>query len=427
MINFVHTADIHFGVENYGKIDPKTGIHTRLLDFERALNFCIDYTISQKADFWIFAGDAYKTANPSPTQQKLLLRALLRLHAHHIPVIIIVGNHDHPLSFGKANALDLFGNLPIDGFYVVAKPQIIQLQTKSGPVQIVGIPWPTRNTVTISNRFQYSSATEITDQIAKTVGELIAHFATQLNPNLPAVLGGHLTVSSGVFSGSEKRAIYGTDPVLLPSQLGISPFDYVALGHLHRYQDLNTGKHPAIVYAGSIERVDFGERKETKGFCHVTIHDKQNTSHKFIPTPSRPFVQIDVTLEPEAQISTDTTPHTHQTWQILQALKKHALKDAVVKIKYEIPAGEPDTVNLKTVQQACSDAMHIVNIIGVHKPVTRPARTNLKTGSDLPTLLREYLQNKTEYQKRAEQLTELGLQLAQELQEAANENENDAP
>ncbi len=421
MINFIHTADIHFGVENYGKIDPQTGIHTRLLDFERALNFCIDYTIAQNADFFIFTGDAYKTANPSPTQQKLLMRCLLRLHAHHIPVVIIVGNHDHPLTFGKANSLDIFGNLPIDGFHVICKPQIINLKTKNGPVQIVGIPWPTRNTVSISDHQRFKSALEITDHIASLVSQLIAHFATQLDPQIPAVLGGHLTVSSGVFSGSEKRAIYGNDPVLLPSQLGIAPFDYVALGHLHRYQDLNAGQHPAIVYAGSIERVDFGERKEDKGFCHVTICNKQTTSHKFIKTPTRPFIQIDLVLKPADQYDIGTSHYNHQTLQILNELKNHQITGAVIKIKYEIPANETDLVNLKALQLACQSAMHIVSITGIHKPQTRVMRTSMHAGTDLSGMLSHYFNNKAELKNHSHKLVNLALELAQELQDTESD------
>jgi len=80
MIKFIHTADIHFGMENYGKIDPKTGIHSRLLDFQKALNFCIDVALEKEVDFFLFSGDAYKTANPSPTQQRLLSQCFLRLH-----------------------------------------------------------------------------------------------------------------------------------------------------------------------------------------------------------------------------------------------------------------------------------------------------------------------------------------------------------
>ena len=251
MIKFIHTADIHFGMENYGRIDPQTGIHTRLLHFERALNFCIDYAIDNSFDFFLFSGDAYKTAHPTPTQQKLLLQCFLRLYKANIPVIIIVGNHDNPLSFGKAHALEIFGQLPVDGFYVVSKPEIINLKTKNGPINIVGIPWPTKGNIASSNQHLYSSAFELTNYISAAISSIIKKFAAELDPKIPAVLAGHLTVTSGIFSGSEKRAIYGNDPVFLPSQLAIEPFDYVALGHLHRHQNLNINGYPAVVYSGS--------------------------------------------------------------------------------------------------------------------------------------------------------------------------------
>ncbi len=54
MIRFIHTADIHFGMENYGKIDQKQVFIRVFLDFERALNFCIDKAIEQNVDFFSF-------------------------------------------------------------------------------------------------------------------------------------------------------------------------------------------------------------------------------------------------------------------------------------------------------------------------------------------------------------------------------------
>ena len=77
MIRFIHTADFHFGIENYGKIDPTTGIHSRLLDFYAAVQFCVKRAIDENIDFFLFCGDAYKTINPSPTQQKLLCNLML--------------------------------------------------------------------------------------------------------------------------------------------------------------------------------------------------------------------------------------------------------------------------------------------------------------------------------------------------------------
>lgn len=405
MITFIHTADIHFGMENYGRIDPQTGIHTRLLDFANALNFCIDHAITNKADFFLFSGDAYKTAHPSPTQQKMLLQCFLRLYKTNIPVIIVVGNHDNPLSFGKANSLEVFGDMPLDGFHVISQPTTLKLETKNGPVQIVGIPWPTRNTISIADKHLQKPATEITEYISKAVALIIQDHAQKLDPTIPSVLAGHLTVSSGIFSGSEKRAIYGTDPVFMPSQLAIEPFDYVALGHLHRYQNLNPNGYPAVVYSGSIERVDFGERKEEKGFCTVSIPEKNKATHQFIQTPTRPFIQIEVTLQKGQP----------QTEQIITAIKQHSIKDAVLKIIYHLPDEAKDTVDLKEIQRACAAAMYIVGVIPIRKAVTRERRLGAtKVNMNLPELLGAYFDTKTELKAKKDTLIKKAMLLLDE-------------
>src|SRR4030095_1640148 len=365
MIRFIHTADIHFGMENYGKIDAKTGIHTRLLDFEKALNFCIDRAIKENVDFFLFAGDAYKTHNPSQTQQKMLFKCFLRLYSAGIPIVIVIGNHDHPLSFGKAHALDMLGEIPLEGFHVFAKPGTITLQTKNGPINIVGVPWPTRNTIAIANHHLDKSMTQLTEYISKAVAHIIADYAKKIDPTIPAVLASHITVNTGIFSGSEKRAIYGNDPMLMPSQLAIAPFDYVALGHLHRHQNLNSSGYPAVVYSGSIERIDFGERKEEKGFCLVSIPEKGKATYEFIQGPARPFIQIDVTLKSGIP----------QTEQILDAINKHDLQNAIVKIIYQVPAGKKDSVDLKIIQRACEDALDLIGVIPIHSAQAREKRS----------------------------------------------------
>lgn len=405
MITFVHTADIHFGMENYGKIDPETGIHTRLLDFAKALDICIDYAIEKKVSFFLFSGDAYKTAYPSPTQQKLFLERFFKLYAANIPVVIVVGNHDHPLTFGKANALDVFKTLPMDGFHVISKPTSFVLQTKDGPVSIVGIPWPTKNTLSISHDFISYSAEEIGDYISKKVVTVIEHFRAKLDKSIPAVLAGHLTVSNGIFSGSEKRAVYGNDPVVLPSQLAQEPFDYVGLGHLHRYQNLNHNGYPAVVYSGSIERVDFGERKEEKGFCFVTISEKGKCEHEFIQVPTRKFLQIKVELQGE----------TEQTEQILEELNKYQLKDTVIKIIYHVPENCNDIVNIKRIQNACSSAIHLVGIIPVHATTTRTARAIKPLNMSFKDLVDHYFKQKPELNNRLDQIKNKISELEKEI------------
>lgn len=401
MIKVIHTADIHFGMENYGKIDSKTGIHSRLLDFERALNHCIDYALEQKADLFLFSGDAYKTTNPSPTQQKLLMRCLLRLHEAGIPVVIVVGNHDNPLSFGKANSLEIFSEVPLKNFYVIDKPRLIRLETERGPLQIVGIPWPTRNTISINEKHIFQNTEEITSYISQAVTEIIKDFSQKLDPTIPSILAGHLTVSSGIFSGSEKRAIYGNDPTFLPSQLAIEPFDYVALGHLHRYQNLNQHGYPAVVYSGSIERVDFGERKEPKGFCCVNV-GRKNTTHQFIELPTRPFIQI------EAHLSSDPDLHTEE---LSSEIKKHKLEEAVLKILYHIPAGIKDGVDMQKIERLCSNALYIVGIVPIHTHHTREKRIGLKVDMDLQSLLNLYFEEHPELRDKKELLSQKALEI----------------
>lgn len=407
MIRFIHTADIHFGMENYGKIDPTTGIHTRLLDFQKALNTCIDYALQQSVDFFLFSGDAYKTMHPSPTQQKLLVQCFMRLHQAGIPVVIIVGNHDNPLSFGKAHALDIFGALPVEGFHVIAKPTVLQLHTKHGPVNIVGIPWPSRTNIALPAVHAHKTATALTDYISASVSSLIAQFAQELDPHIPAVLAGHLTVASGIFSGSEKRAIYGCDPVFLPSQLALFPFDYVALGHLHRHQNLNPHGYPAVVYAGSIERIDFGERNEPKGFCDVIIEKKGHTTYTFVEVPTRPFIQIEVTLPPQG----------NQTNHLIACIQQHSLEQAIIKIIYIVPANAQDTVDLQAVLHACNTAHHIVSITPVHIKTKREKRTLTHHERDLPTLLTTYFNQKPEWAAAAASLVEKTLALQEEVQD----------
>lgn len=404
MIRFIHTADIHFGVENYGKTDLKTGIHSRLLDFVAAFNTCIDRAISERVDFFLFSGDAYKTTAPSPTQQKLLFGCLLRLYKAGIPVVLIIGNHDNPLSFGKAHALELFDQLPLDGFHVINKPRTITLTTAHGPVNIVGIPWPTRTTLALNNLNYAQTPARFAANMSDAVTAIIKDCAQKLDHTIPAVLAAHLTVSTGILSGSERRAIYGEDPTLLPSQLAIEPFDYVALGHLHRHQNLNKNGIP-VVYSGSIERIDFGERNEEKGFCLVTIERKGVTSYEFITVPTRPFIQIHV----------DLVKDRSQTEMLVQALKKHTLTDAVVKITYQLTEDMNDTVDLKVIHNVCRDAHFVVGVIPLRQAKKREQRALLSVDMNLEQLLTTYFDTKPELAPRKEKLIQEALHLSNEL------------
>lgn len=278
------------------------------------------------------------------------------------------------------------------------------LTTKNGPITIVGVPWPTRNTIAIADKHLDKSNSQLTEYISKAVAHIINDYAKKIDQTIPAVLASHITVSTGIFSGSEKRAIYGNDPMLMPSQLAITPFDYVALGHLHRHQNLNQSGYPAVVYSGSIERIDFGERKEEKGFCLVSIPEKGKATYEFIPVATRPFIQIEITL----------VSGISQTDQIIEAIKKHDLRNAIVKIVYHVPAGKKDLVDLKIIEHACQEALDLIGVIPIHTFETREKRSYaLKVTMGLPELLGNYFATKPELTDKRTDLIEKALILWQ--------------
>lgn len=196
--------------------------------------------------------------------------------------------------------------------------------------------------------------------------------------------------------------------MLMPSQLALKPFDYVALGHLHRHQNLNPNGYPAVVYSGSIERIDFGERKEEKGFCLVSIPEKGKATYTFIPVPTRPFIQIEVAL-------ISGTSGISQTDQIINEIKKHDLKDAIVKIIYHVPMGKKDLVDLKIIEFTCSEALDVIGIIPVHNLQAREKRNcELKITMGLPELLGNYFATKPELTNKRNDLIEKALILWQD-------------
>lgn len=405
---FYHTADLHFGVENYGKIESKTGIHSRLLDFCKNFSFIVDRAIEEQIDFFLLCGDAYKTAHPTPTQQKLLAQQLLRLYSAHIPVVIVVGNHDHPFSFGKAHALDIFSDLPVQGFYVFSKPELKTIKTKSGPIQIVGVPWPLRNHLMTKTEHRFKNNQEIAMYLSEQIALLINQLADQADASLPTILAGHLTVGSGIFSGSEKCAVFGTDPIFSVSQLALPIFDYIALGHLHRHQNLNQSGTP-VVYVGSIERIDFGEKNEEKGFCRVTIAQEENRvcSYEFIKLPCRPMIQITLTID-EAR---------NQTEQILEEIKKYTIDDAIIKIMYHMPQGVKDMVDHAAILKACEKAMAVASVTALHKPAAIQRRAEVTISMDFSTILQRYFDTKELESEQKDRLLKTAHQLYQEISE----------
>ena len=117
-MKILHFSDIHIGVENYGRIDPGTGLSTRLLDFLSTFEELVEFAHEHKVDAVLFAGDAYKSRDPSQSHQREFSKRIARLAVKGIPVFLVVGNHDIPTTSGRATALEIFPTLDLSLIHI---------------------------------------------------------------------------------------------------------------------------------------------------------------------------------------------------------------------------------------------------------------------------------------------------------------------
>jgi exonuclease SbcD len=365
-IRLLHFSDVHIGMENYGKIDQETGISSRVLDFLRRLNEIVEYAEANDADLVIFAGDAFKTSVPNPTYQREFARRIKRL-ARQCPVVLLVGNHDVPAITQRASSIEIFHTLEVDNVIVGRTDKIHLIETKRGPVQVATVPYPVRQRLLGEMVTHGMSLGEVDELLRQQVDLLIRGLAERLDPAVPAVLAGHFGVQ-GARLGSEQNIMLGRDIAVLRGTLADPAWDYVALGHVHSHQDLNAGYHPPVVYSGSIERVDFGEEGEPKGFCWVNLSRGQ-TTYQFVELKARPFVSIRV----------DVRGLPDPTQAIIHEIGRYDVTDAVVRVIITAsPENEP-LIRDRDIEKALDRAAYVAAIL---REIDRQERRRL--GTDHP-------------------------------------------
>ncbi|HCU79898.1 MAG TPA: hypothetical protein DGN60_01895 [Chloroflexi bacterium] len=386
-MRILHFADVHIGVENYGRTDPDTGLSTRLGDFLQTLDELVEYAIDTRVDLALFCGDAYKNRDPNQTHQREFAKRIIRLSSEGIPTFLVVGNHDMPLVTSRASALEIFPTLSVSKVYTGDSITTQVIPTNDGPIQIVSLPWIRRSNFLAREETRGMTQEKLNETIQHKLTELIRIQAESLDPKLPAIFAGHVSVGDAS-TGSEQWMMLGRDHVLLKSAVGLPQFDYVALGHVHKYQQLGT--NPRIVYSGSIQRVDFGEEKDPKGFCIIELDPTAYTGHRlkhfeFHEVDARNFVTIPV------QIRNDDIDPTNT---VLKEIGKYHIEKAIVRVMISVAPELEGHLNSEKIRGALQDAHFVASVT---TEVTSTQRTRLggtySGTTDPRDVLRLYLSN----------------------------------
>lgn len=219
----------------------------------------------------------------------------MQLSQAKIPTLLLIGNHDVSPSIGRAHALQEFKTLQVPFVNVLDKPCLLKQDDLWGlPIQVIAMPWITRSGLMAATGETDSS--EAFSRIEGNMGELIEGWLEEADPSLPIILTAHASIEGAKFGG-ERLVMLGNDLVLSGSLVKNPKFSYVAMGHIHKPQNVNEGFQPPVIYPGSIERVDFGEAKEDRCFVIVEIEKGKDTRVNWIQlNEARKFMDRRTTL-----------------------------------------------------------------------------------------------------------------------------------
>lgn len=331
MLTVLHFADAHIDMANYGRHDPESGLPMRVIDFLRSLDSIVNTAIKDKVDLVIFAGDAYKDRNPAPTFQREWGRRIIRLSKAGIPTILLVGNHDLSPALGRAHAIEEFNTLEVPFIHVINKPTFLRPEDIDGlPVQILALPWISRSGLLAHIGLRAGSSQKVEqvyEELEKLLTELVQGWFEQIDPELPVIFTAHASIQGAVY-GAERTVMLGSDMVLPGSLVRDPRLDYVALGHIHKPQNLNENAHPPVIYPGSIERVDFGEVADDKFFVIAEVDRGETIVEWRQLSDIRPFVDRNLVLESKEDI----------TLQLREALPPpEQLEGVIVRLTIEYP------------------------------------------------------------------------------------------
>ncbi|MGD1874285.1 MAG: exonuclease subunit SbcD [Mastigocoleus sp.] len=416
MVKILHLSDIHMGSGfSHGRMNPETGLNTRLEDFVGTLKKCIDRAIEEPVDMVIFGGDAFPDATPPPYVQEAFASQFRRLVDANIPTVLLVGNHDQH-SQGKGGAsLCIYRTLVVPGFIVGDTLTTHHIQTKNGLVQVITLPWLTRSNLMTRQETQGLSMVEVNEMLTERLRLVLEGEIRRLDKNVPTVLLAHLMADNATL-GAERFLAVGKGFTLPLSLLTRPCFDYVALGHVHRHQNLNKTNNPPVIYPGSIERVDFSEEKEDKGYVIVEL-EPGSAKWEFCTLPVRRFSTIEV------DVSKSKDPQT----AIIKAIEKQEINDAVVRLIYKLRSEQIDLIDTAALHEALSTAHTHTIQPSLLSQLARPRVPELTASSSIDPIeaLKKYLSSREDLQDIVDPMMEAaqklmgedGQELLEELQE----------
>ncbi|MDP2560923.1 exonuclease SbcCD subunit D C-terminal domain-containing protein [Psychrobium sp. 1_MG-2023] len=249
-MRIIHTSDWHLGHQLLGV--------SREFEQQQFLDWLFEQLKTQKIDALIVAGDIFDSANPPAWAWRLLYQFLAKVKQNlpKLDLLLVAGNHDSPSKLDapdhllKAFDIHLIGALPrLADNQLDHDKLIIPLTDSQGniAVRVAAVPFLRPGDLDLST-LDDSTEDKLIAGVERIYSEL-AQTISQLNePNQGSIATAHAYLVSSEISEMSERRILGGNQHALPVESFSRQFDYCALGHLHKPQQL---AQQAVFYSGS--------------------------------------------------------------------------------------------------------------------------------------------------------------------------------
>ncbi|ALE21323.1 MULTISPECIES: exonuclease subunit SbcD [Proteus] len=280
-MRIIHTSDWHLGQYFFTK--------TRAQEHQQFLDWLLAQIREQQVDAVIVAGDIFDTGSPPSYARELYNRFVVAIRDTQCQLIILGGNHDSVATLNESKSLLACLNTTVIANVHTETPQapIILYQKNHTPGALLcAIPY-LRPRDMINSKSGQSGADKqgalkeaIADYYQRQY-QAALDLRKQLNVNIPIIATGHLTTIGASVSDSVREIYIGTleafNATLFP------PFDYIALGHIHRPQRVNKSGH--IRYSGSPIPLSFDESAQQKSVCLIDFEQDKLAEMTLLPIP----------------------------------------------------------------------------------------------------------------------------------------------
>lgn len=292
-MRILHTSDWHLGQHFMGR--------SRQAEHQALIDWLLQQVQQQAVDAVLLAGDIFDTGAPPSYARELYNQLVVRLHDAHCRLILLGGNHDSVATLEESRPLLAYlGCTVIPAVQEDLSRQLITLHDAAGnPAALLcAVPFIRARDVLQSQAGQSAEEKQLGLQQAiaahyQALYQLARAHCEVLGRQLPILASGHLT-TVGASSSESVRDIYVGALDAFPTN-AFPPFDYIALGHIHRPQ--RVGGHGHIRYSGSPLPLSFDELGQDKQMLLIETGARAELNITALPVPCfQPLASLRGTL-----------------------------------------------------------------------------------------------------------------------------------